>query len=491
MSDSDKDLRLDDEIDITDDLSSDDLVDEDTDFGPDDEDEGIFTEAQTKKKTSGLLFVGILLLSFGAGAAFYFYGKEDPVSSPIASIPVPEISEPSPNATQAVIPEPVSDFDQAPVTAQNDAAVTLEQSAQPSDSSQTSASNSAGAEILPEAQSTTADTQTEKMVAETPAPEIADAKLPEPEQPLTDETKIVEADKAAPAPPADEALKPADQVSKKSPSVKPKNELEAARETINLPKEKAKTDEVPEIVYFDAPKGKALTDIPPPSINPEMEPGRSIIIVHKGKLSDDGMIVEKGEDNGLIESRLVNANRAASLGSYDAALKFYDELYKKNPSDPRILMGRAVTLQKLGETQKAIDGYRDVLDVEPNNPEAITNLMGLIGKTQPAVALQNLLDLKDRYPRNAAVAAQLGLAYAESGNPQDGLKQLNAAATLQPENPLHFFNMAVIYDRLKDRQNAIRYYEQALDTYSVNGEPSSGSFSREQVYDRLAALRGN
>ncbi|PZP52960.1 MAG: occlusion derived virus envelope protein 66, partial [Micavibrio aeruginosavorus] len=181
--------------------------------------------------------------------------------------------------------------------------------------------------------------------------------------------------------------------------------------------------------------------------------------------------------------------RAASLGSNEAALKFYNELYRKNPGDPRIAMGRAVTLQKLGETQKAIDGYRDVLNTEPDNPEALTNLMGLIGKTQPAVAIQNLLDLKERFPRSADVSAQLGLAYAQSGNPQDGLKQLNAAANLQPENPLHYFNMAVIYDRLKDRENAIKYYEQALDVYSVNG--GAGNFSREQIYDRLATLRGS
>jgi Flp pilus assembly protein TadD len=267
--------------------------------------------------------------------------------------------------------------------------------------------------------------------------------------------------------------------------------LEAAHEKINVAKKPA-----PKTVYFDAPKGKALTDIPPPSINPMSEPGRSIIIVHRGrdtvvKTSPENVVVEKGESNGYVESKLVAANRATALGMNDAALEFYNDLYKKNQRDPRILMGRAVALQKAGDTQKAIDMYEQLLDIQQNNPDAITNLMGLLGKTKPAVALQNLLELRQKYPKNAAVAAQLGVAYADSGNFEDGLKYLNMAAGMEPENPQHLFNIAVLCEKMNDRASAIKYYEQAIDVYSINGASGGGTFSREVVYDRLAQLRGH
>ncbi len=488
MSNSDKDLNLDDEIDLTDELSVDELADE-SDFDDDD----IFTPACSRKKSSKLLAGGVIILSLLAGAALYFYNKENAVSvlPIVAAVPEPTVSGVPGETEQAVVPKPVSDFETQTAPPQSENSIVLNQEA-PIVSDQVknpSEDNIDSPQSAPATDSLIPPLPDQQNASSQPEPEAV--KAAEKNISKAEEIKIVEADKA-PAPPAQDSLAPIQNSIEEKIEAKPKkkNELEAARETINLPKKAARND-VPETVYFDAPKGKALSDIPPPSINPELEPGQSIIIVHKGTSSGDGMIVEKGEDNGLIESRLVNANRAASLGSNDAALGFYNELYRKNPNDPRILMGRAVTLQKLGETQKAIYGYKEVLDIEPNNPEAITNLMGLIGKTQPAVALQNLLDLKERYPRNAAVAAQLGLAYAESGNPQDGLRELNSAANIQPENPLHYFNMAVIYDRLKDRNNAIKFYEQALDTYSVNGEPSSGGFSREQIYDRLAVLRGN
>lgn len=487
MIDSDKDLHLDDDqLDTADDLSASDLADEN--YFDDDDDDNIFTHPEKRKKTSGILGGGIIILSLLAGASFYFYNKENailsqPMVSAVAPTPVSE-SAPIENA-QGVIPTPASDFEQPAVSGDSEAIV-LNQDAPLNETAGQDVpairENISASPVMPISENT-ASTISEKQ-DDVAAIKAEEAKS---ESARTEEIKITEAEESQ-TPPAQDNLAP---VTSTKPEPKPKNELEAARETINLPKKVEKKDNVPATVYFDAPKGKALRDIPPPSINPELEPGQSIIIVHKGNADGNEMIVERGKDNEIIESRLVNASRAASLGNNEAALAFYNEVYKKNPNDLRILMGRSVTLQKLGETQKAIEGYRHILDIEPDNPEALTNLMGLVGKTQPAVALQNLLDLKERYPRSAAVAAQLGLAFAESGNPQDGLKHLNAAVTLQPENPLHYFNMAVIYDRLKDRANAIKFYEQALDVYSINGEPSSGGFSREQVYDRLAALRGN
>ena len=485
-------------------------VDQDVDLDKhfdEDNDEGIFAPSKNdkKKKISPVVIIGVVILVLVVGGGVFYLTKsaDAPVSMPVKIASTTEI----PPVTSSSAPEIAKQEDGV----KNEPAIP----GVPTPASDFTKNNTPPSIQAPEIPNSSSDPSI-KVVEKTESVAQAVPNAIAPDVP------------AIPSVPSDHASTLPSEVSKTSeivppgvktvtedmsaqpdpsgliPGTKPnvdtaitpeaptEDELEAAREKINVKKKpEAKT------VYFDAPKGKALTDMPPPSINPMREPGESIIIVSRGKRlteeksQPENVVVEKGESNAYVESKLIAANRATALGMNDAALDFYNELYKKNPRDPRILMGRAVALQKAGDTQKAIEMYEQLLDIKQNNPEAITNLMGLLGKTQPAVALQNLLELRQKYPNNPSVAAQLGVAYAGAGNLQDGLKYLNMAAGLEPKNPMHPFNMAVICEKLNDRGNAIKYYEQALDVYSLSGVPDGGTFSRDVVYDRLAHLRGN
>jgi Flp pilus assembly protein TadD len=114
--------------------------------------------------------------------------------------------------------------------------------------------------------------------------------------------------------------------------------------------------------------------------------------------------------------------------------------------------------------------------------------MGLVRKEYPAVALEKLLTLKTRYPGNASILAQLGVAYADSGNLEEAARSLMQAAKMEPNNPQHYFNMGVIAERMKDRLRAIAYYEKALEVDAVYG--TGRGIDRDTIYDRLARLRG-
>ncbi|HNS44633.1 MAG TPA: occlusion derived virus envelope protein 66, partial [Alphaproteobacteria bacterium] len=99
-----------------------------------------------------------------------------------------------------------------------------------------------------------------------------------------------------------------------------------------------------------------------------------------------------------------------------------------------------------------------------------------------------LLDLREKYPDNAAVAAQLGVAYADSGNLQDAYKYLSLASSIEPDNAQHYFNMAIIAERARDIPKAVSMYEKSLEVDAVHG--SGRSIPRDQIYDRLTRLRG-
>lgn len=231
--------------------------------------------------------------------------------------------------------------------------------------------------------------------------------------------------------------------------------------------------------YYDSrlnpPTGPLANSVGPRKVDPTLEPGSKYVVAKKNHGASD------------TESLLVSANRALDLDRNDAALEMFDQLYKRNPRDPRILMGRAVAQQKLGQDDVAIVSYQALLDLDPKNPDAVINMMGLLQKQYPAVALRRLTDLQSKYPTNPGIAAQLGMTYAQMGNNKDALKSLSMADSLDPTNAQHAFNMAVIFDRAGDKTNAMKYYEQALQTDAVYG--ASRSIPREKVYDRLAQLR--
>lgn len=223
------------------------------------------------------------------------------------------------------------------------------------------------------------------------------------------------------------------------------------------------------------PTGPMANAVGPRKVDPVMEPASKLVISKK--------TVEAGG----LEAQVASAARALELERYDAALEMYDQLYKKNQRDTRILMGRAVAQQKLGQDDVAILSYEELLNLVPNNTDAVVNMMGLIKKQYPAVALRRLTDLRDKFPGNAGIAAQLGMTYAEMGENQRAMQALGTAASLDPNNAQHVFNMAVVADRAGSKDMAVKYYEQALQTDAVYG--GGKSIPRETIYDRLSKLR--
>ena len=232
-------------------------------------------------------------------------------------------------------------------------------------------------------------------------------------------------------------------------------------------------------VYYDSslnvPTGPLAETVGPRKVDPVLEPASKLIVSKQTAKASD------------MEAQLIAANRALDLGRYESALEMFDQLYSKNQRDTRILMGRAVAQQKLGMDDVAILSYEALLDLVPNNTDAIVNMMGLLKKQYPSVALRRLTDLRAKYPANAGIAAQLGMTYAELGENQEALRALGAAASLEPENPQHIYNMAVIADRAGSRALAIQYYEQSLQEDAVYG--GGRSVPREKIYDRLSTLR--
>jgi len=204
-------------------------------------------------------------------------------------------------------------------------------------------------------------------------------------------------------------------------------------------------------------------------------------------LPKEYLIVKKDHNANDVDSRLTAARSALAQGNYQAALELFDDLYRKSPRDMRVTMGRAVALQKLGQTDEALEAYQVALRTDPRNIEALTNMLGLLKGRDAPTALKKLQQLRDLYPANAEVTAQLGMVYGMAGDYNNALKYLNMADALKPGNSTVLYNRAVAYDHMGKTSEAAELYRQILLLASDGALDQS--FPLEVVRQRLAALR--
>lgn len=213
----------------------------------------------------------------------------------------------------------------------------------------------------------------------------------------------------------------------------------------------------------------------PREVDPKYEPGSRFVVV------------QKSAGKGTLQAQIVAGKRAISLGRHSSALELFEGLYKRAPNNRDVLLGLAISQQNNGFTESAISTYEELLDIDPNHIDATVNMLGLVKARYPAVAFRRLKELWEKNSQNSAVAAQLGLASASTGNLPDALRYLGIAASLEPNNASHYYNMAVLSDQAGVARDAIEFYQKALEvdvTYA-----GGRSIPREDVYDRLAYLR--
>jgi Flp pilus assembly protein TadD len=214
----------------------------------------------------------------------------------------------------------------------------------------------------------------------------------------------------------------------------------------------------------------------PRKVDPAYEPGGRFVVVERGGKATS------------YEAQYMAGTRALKLERFAAAMEIFEKLHNKDPDDPRVLMGLAVAQQGAGFSESAARTYENLLEVQPNNADAVVNLMGIMKAQYPAVTLRKLSELRDKYPSNAGIPAQMALINAETGEYQDALKFFEIAASMEPNNPSHIYNMAIVLDKKGDVKGAISHYERALlleASYRARNE----TIPRDKIYDRLVVLR--
>jgi Flp pilus assembly protein TadD len=197
--------------------------------------------------------------------------------------------------------------------------------------------------------------------------------------------------------------------------------------------------------------------------------------------------VSKNRDAGDMDSRLTAARSALAQNRNSAALQLFTELKTKYPKDYRVLMGRAVALQKLGQNDEALGAYQEVLVANPKNLEALTNMLGLLKGNDPQLAVAKLTELHETYPYQADITAQLGVAHGQAGDYAQALRYLDMAEAMDPGSAYILYNKAVLHDKMGHATQAGDLYRQLI-RMAADGTLDE-NLPLEQIKRRLSVLR--
>lgn len=198
------------------------------------------------------------------------------------------------------------------------------------------------------------------------------------------------------------------------------------------------------------------------------------------------VVVKKNSSSTSSRSILVAADRSLKQGSLADALSLYDDVLSKNSSDISALMGKALTLQKLNHKGEAIAAYKKVLDIDPNNLNAMTNYLGLIKNNDPMTSINQLKGMEVKNPKSAAIAGTLGTLYGQMQDVSNAARYYNKAQALDAKNPVYPYNLAILSDRMGSKAKALEHYQKTLQLVLRYG--GQGVVSEQVVARRITEL---
>ncbi|MCC7167423.1 MAG: tetratricopeptide repeat protein [Rhodospirillales bacterium] len=191
--------------------------------------------------------------------------------------------------------------------------------------------------------------------------------------------------------------------------------------------------------------------------------------------------------SGKARDELDAAYAALMRGQYEAALRLYQSVLAGDPRNVAAMMGKGSALHKLRRHAEARDLYDRVLELDPGNREALSNLLALFGTESPREAIQQLIKLMRDNPSFSPIPAQIANLYAQTEDLNAAIRYQSQALALSPENLLYRINLAVLQDRAGMAAEALSSYEAVLGSL---GEGKGGlPVPEAQIRERVKYLR--
>ncbi|MBK7858376.1 MAG: tetratricopeptide repeat protein [Archangiaceae bacterium] len=172
------------------------------------------------------------------------------------------------------------------------------------------------------------------------------------------------------------------------------------------------------------------------------------------------------------------------------AISLLTDALRKRPRDELLLYALGAVYERKGEVQKSLEKMRAVLDVNPDN----ANAMNFIGYTladrgldfdEAEKLLTRALELK---PDTAAYLDSLGWVFFKKGDTGKAIDTLERATEVSPGEPTIEEHLGDAYARGSRPSDAMARYKRALETLKEAPELADSKTQKSALEKKLRAL---
>jgi len=192
-------------------------------------------------------------------------------------------------------------------------------------------------------------------------------------------------------------------------------------------------------------------------------------------------------------SRVTMAMRVSAQAFADEeSLARIDALLAAQPDDVKLLFARACCLEDLARYESAKRAYAVVLERDPSNFGALTNLGSLLhmhGQRVVARALYTKAVVE--HPDEPMAYVNLGNALLEDGEDAAAEATYQAGLRMRPDYPNLHFALSVFYHHAGDDDSALKHHQLAFVKPLVTVAPYHGTGPPLDVLLLVAAHGGN
>lgn len=186
-------------------------------------------------------------------------------------------------------------------------------------------------------------------------------------------------------------------------------------------------------------------------------------------------------------SLMTSAYAAYQTGKPDEAARLYREVLRNDPGQRDAWLGLAVIAHAGNQREPAMDAYKRVLRLEPQNPTALAGLSSLNGSSDEPRQESRLRELLARSPQEADLNHALGLVLSGEQRWSEAQPLFFKAHALAPQEPKFAYNLAVTLDHLRKSSLAIQYYDTALTL----AKGQSTAFDEQSARNRVSVLKAS
>jgi len=180
---------------------------------------------------------------------------------------------------------------------------------------------------------------------------------------------------------------------------------------------------------------------------------------------------------------LQQAYSAYQSGNYDRAMELYNQVLEVDPNNRNALLARAAINIHDGYAEAAIRDYRRLLLANPKDSLAMSSMLTVTSYAPEDTETQLKLMIREE-PDSPYLNFALANAYGAQNRWQEAQRYYFKALQNNPGDPNYAYNLAVSLEHISQPVSAITYYQRALENF----ENGLATFSRDVVDERLQLL---